>query len=269
MLSKSRKYYLSALAEEVAEEYCPNNLVAPRLIADEQSISYSFGNYKDAFDGLIEHDSGTFHIYINLDKAKNEYSPRARFTFAHELGHYFIDEHRNALKSGRTPSHASHNFKSKNPVELEADYFAASLLMPKSRVESDCFKRKFGMEVIEEMRMKYQVSTTATLLRFADIGNHPIMVVCSRSGKVEWAGCSDDFPFKVIKGIKSDRKVPRCSMANEYWQSKREYDEVSEVTAGDWFENVWDQDYDRKFYEKCIYSEKFGYGFILSVLWED
>ena len=58
--------------------------------------------------GMLEHRggrpacwSGGWHIYCNLDCVGQKDSPRARFTLAHELGHYYIDEHRNALVAGR------------------------------------------------------------------------------------------------------------------------------------------------------------------------
>jgi Zn-dependent peptidase ImmA (M78 family) len=269
MLTKFRKDYLSSLAEFIAEDYNGGQLIVPRSIAERKMITYSYGRYQNAFDGLIEHDAGDFHIYINLDKAKEETSPRARFTFAHELGHFFIDEHRNALRNGRTPSHPSHNFRSKNLVEVEADYFAASLLMPATRVRDHVRGKKFGLAIVESIRSTFQVSTTAALLRFVEIGNHPIMVICSRAGEVDWAASSNDFPFKTIKGAKISRQIPKHTATREYWDSKREYQTVMEVTAGDWFENVYEDDIDRMFYERCIYSERFGYGFILTVLWED
>jgi Zn-dependent peptidase ImmA (M78 family) len=267
MLSTKRQEELSNLAEFVAESYCPSNLIEPRIIADASGITYSYGNYENYFDGMLQHQFGKFHIFINIDKAGHSYSPRARFTFAHELGHYFIDEHRLALESGETPSHPSFtNFSSKNPVEVEADFFAASLLMPKSRVIKDCFRRKFNFQIIEELSAKYQTSITATLMKFASIGNHPIMVICSVGNKVKWAKFSDDFPYKRIKQLKN-ATVPPDSIAGEYFQSNKKYNTEIQVAAIDWFENVWDADVERPFYEKCIYAD--NHNFVLSILWED
>lgn len=57
-----------------------------------------------------------------------------RFTLAHELGHYFIDQHRRGLEEGKVRSHGSVvEFESELPIEQEADTFAASLLMPRER----------------------------------------------------------------------------------------------------------------------------------------
>ena len=186
-LSDSAKTDLSQLAEEISNFYFPTGLINPELIADEKGITYSYGNYENAFDGLLEHNAGSFHIYINVDRLKHRYTERARFTFAHELGHYFIDGHRNALISGRSPSHSSFTgFVSKNYAEREADYFASCLLLPEGKFRADVNKRKFKFEVIQELSAKYQTSFTATALRFANIGNHPIMVVFALKGNISW-----------------------------------------------------------------------------------
>ena len=109
MLNAIRKTEFSELAEFIADEYCSGDLVTPLDIIKAKKITYSEGNYRKSFDGMIEHAFGKFHIYLNLDRVGHAYTPRARFTLAHELGHFFIDEHRNALSKGNVPSHPSFN----------------------------------------------------------------------------------------------------------------------------------------------------------------
>ncbi len=265
-ISRSRQEELSDLAEFIANEYCPDVTIEPELIAKKQGISYCYGNYEDSFDGLTEHEFGKFHIFINLDRHSHEGSERMRFTFGHELGHYFIDEHRNALMSGQTPSHPSFtDFSSKNPAEVEADFFSASLLMPKNRIVKYCFRKKFNFSIIEELSLKYKVSTTATALKFATIGNHPIMIVRSSNNKIDWFKRSHDFPYKWPKGLK--KQLPEYTLAGTFFKNCTQYKETLPITANEWFENVREKDVDRPFYERCIYSEKYNY--VLSVIWED
>lgn len=263
-LSKYAKQELSSLAEGVSNFYCPTGLINPEVIAEKKGISFSYGNYENAFDGLIEHLNGQFHIYINNDRLKHPYTERARFTFAHELGHYFIDQHRNALRKGLSPSHSSFTgFVSKNYAEREADYFASCLLLPEVRFRKDVFRRKFKFEIIQELSKKYQTSFTATALRFASIGNHPIMVVFSYKGAIKWYWNSDDFPYWSLKHGKA--KVPEDTVAGEYFKLNRSPDKRQEVFAIDWFTGVFDSDLNRKFYEQCLYHK----GFVISVIWED
>lgn len=265
MLSRKREAELSELAEYIADYYCPNRIISPELIADQKHISYSYGDYGAAFDGLIEHESKNFHIYINTKNFESD-SPRSRFTFAHELGHYFIDEHRKELLNGRTPSHPSFtNFSSKNPVEFEADFFASSLLLPESRIRQDCLKKPFNYALVEALATNYKTSITATVLKLMTIDKHPLMLVCSINGKIKWFRQSHDFPFKWLK--KPLGMVPKNSLAGAFFESKEKFDEEFPVTANDWFENVRYNDIDREFYEKCIYSEK--HNFVLSIVWEN
>lgn len=264
MLSKKREAELSEFAESIADYYCPEGMVSPRLIADKVGISYSYGDYGSAFDGLIEQENGDFHIFIN-DKYYNIDHPRARFTFAHELGHYFIDEHRQSLLSGRTPSHPSFiDFSSKNPVELEADHFASSLLLPECRLMQDCQKRSFNFKLIEDLSAKYQTSITATVLKLMTIDKHPIMLVYIIKGKIKWFRYSHDFPFKWLK--KPVGQVPKYTLAGAFFSTGEKFDEELPITANEWFDNVLDRDIDRPFFEKCIYSEK--HNFVLSIIWE-
>ena len=64
-----------------------------------------------------------------------------RFSIAHELGHYFLEGHVDHIlpKDGTHQSRAG--FVSADPYEMEADHFAAGLLMPSSP-----FKKEIGRE---------------------------------------------------------------------------------------------------------------------------
>ena len=124
-ISSYRKQELAELAEFIVEEHFNDSSIDPIRLIQKYGMTYSCGHYKNGFDGLLEHKNGKFHIYLNIDRVKHEYEPRARFTLAHEIGHYVIDEHRNALSSGVALWHPSFtDFSSDNEVELEADYFA-------------------------------------------------------------------------------------------------------------------------------------------------
>ena len=265
MLSKARKKELSDLAEFIADLYCPNGVIQPEVIADAKSISYSYGEYENDFDGLIEHKNGKFHIYINIDRLEHAYKPRARFTFAHELGHFFIDSHRNALASGKTPAHSSFtNFSSENIVEREADFFAACLLLPKDRLKADCFRRKFNFKLVDEISHKYQTSITSTLIRLIILDLYPITVVCSQNNTVKWKWNTNDFPYFKLKHEKE--KLPEDTAAGEYFLEGTKYRDTQPVFAEDWFQ-VWDNKFDRQFYEHCIYIE--SRNSVISIIWED
>ncbi|MDB5274449.1 MAG: hypothetical protein JWO58_2816 [Chitinophagaceae bacterium] len=262
-ISIQRKRVLSALASYIADLYNPQLPILPERIADIIGISYNYGNYEDYFDGMLEHSNGGFHIYLNVDKAPSN-SPRSRFTFAHELGHYFINEHRQALELGLAPSHQSFtNFQSENIVELEADYFASCLLMPEDRFRADCLGKKFSPQLIKELMDRYQVSASAFLLRYTFIENVPVMVICSKGNKIAWKWESDDFEFKYIKSL--SRSIPSISATAEFYAKGIEYIDPQNLYAEDWFNYISHEPNTFGIKEYCIYAKR--YNMVLTVIW--
>jgi Zn-dependent peptidase ImmA (M78 family) len=266
-ISDYRKRELSDLAEFIADKYFKDTLVCPHQLAEKYKISCSFEDYGAAFDGMLEYKNGSFHIFLNSHGFEHKYLPRIRFTMAHEIGHYIIDEHRGALINGLAPAHPSFtNFSTENTVELEADYFASSLLLPSNRVISDIKNRLFSINIIKELSTRYQTSITATLLKFASIGNHPIMIVCTINKRIKWFKYSYDFPFKFIE-TQPGFHVPKNTSAGEYfYDGVKNINSTELVFAGDWFRVYNKMDANREFCEYCFYSDKNN--FVMSVIWE-
>lgn len=165
---------IGELAEFVAEENISRGKTNLDKIAKNEGITVSYGNYSDYFVGMLEHDNSKFHIFLNLDKLKSPKYERTRFTFAHELGHYFIDHHRNVLKSGRSLSYdKDFSYFSNNPVEQEANYFATHLLMPKHRFISSAKEYEIGVAAVKNLAKKFKTSITATAIHYQNLVEHP------------------------------------------------------------------------------------------------
>lgn len=264
-LESKQKEDIEDLAGYIANYYSPRNAVDVEEIAEKNCITFTYDDYGDAFDGLLEHSFGRFHIYININRLGHPYTERARFTFAHELGHFFIDNHRTALEQGLTPSHPSFTgFVSNNLAERQADFFASCLLLPKERVIKDCFRRKFEFRLIQELSKKYQTSLTATSLRYAVLGIYPIMVVYSIDNIIKWYWYTYDFPFYGLKYGKA--KVPENTAVGEFFSKKVKYNSSEIVYADDWFKVFSNDDYNRQFFEHCIYGRNNS---VISIIWEN
>lgn len=266
MIPVARKRAISALAEYTADLYFPSSTVLPEPIATDNGISFNYGHYADYFDGLLEQAKGRFHIYINLDKVKQPNSPRSRFTFAHELGHYFLDEHRRALLAGKVPAHPSTtDFASRNVVEQEADYFASALLMPQARFLRACRGVPLSLALIRSLAHQFETSLAATLLRYASIGPHPIAVVCSQHGNVRWQYKSDDFAFQYLKSAQG--RVPATTATGEYYRKSKKYGAPEVVFAEDWFNFVEHERNTFELKEQCFYFDAIA--MVLTVIWYD
>lgn len=92
-------------------------------------FSYDFAEYADRVSGVIKpgNDLVPTKIYINKLHSKE----RKTFTLAHELGHYLLHDH-NSMKLRIDQYNYKINTK-EAAEETEANYFAASLLMPKDK----------------------------------------------------------------------------------------------------------------------------------------
>lgn len=243
-LSPEREAEISELAEYLSIERFPNNQVEPEEFAKERGIEIITGHYENAFDGMLEHDAGDFFIYCNLDRLESMATPRARFTVAHELGHYFIDEHRNALKSGQVPKHSSHcDHESRNPIELEADHFASSLLMPSDKFRKRVKRVEAGLAGIQSLAGEFGTSLTSTAIRYAKLDVATCVIIKWNSDGYGWKWLSPsayeigwrktiETAAKLVPGSATERIVSSgTSTGNAI--------EATGTTASHWFPFVF------------------------------
>ncbi len=264
MINKTPLGHIKELAEFISLQYDTKNTPLG-IIAGKENLQVFYDSYEiGTFDGMTIYTEGLFYVHLNTDNGNREDSDRGRFTLAHELGHYFIDTHRIGLKSGLLEPHPSRtNMKQFYAIEREADYFASCLLMPEKRFKQDVFRKKFSFELIEQLCKEYRVSKTACAFRFAELGNHPIMIVFAKAGKIKWTHNSAGFPFKWLLG---NGNVPPNTVMGEYFQNGTgDVFKTEQVWAMDWFNYTKDEDTGRKFFEHCItYKDS-----ALSLIWEN
>ena len=212
-ISSTRLREIAELAEEVADEFGPSGRIDFHAIFRANNITWSYGYYDDAFDGMLEHEDGMFHVYCNLNRVGTETSARSRFTLGHELGHFYIDEHRNELAAGRTLRHGSRcEYESRNPVEQEADHFAASLLMPAKRFAQSAKDYSVGLKAILALARFFDTSVTSTAIRYATLGIKPCVVVKWGDKGFQWRWLSDEARLgRYWKTIDSADQIPHDS----------------------------------------------------------
>ena len=278
MIPLHRKTQISKLAEYIANEFSDRNLTLLNKIAKFEDVPLHFDNYENAFDGMLlyDTDSNDFHIHINIDNGNRQDSKRGRFTLAHELGHFFLDEHRLGLKYGLLEPHASfHNINQKSIIEEEADYFASCLLMPRGKFRNhsvECKRqsgnKKFSLDTLLNLSESFQTSILSTLIRFGEVGTHEIFAVISKGNIAKWFVKSTDFPNWKFK-FKIGESVPLTTVAGEYYNlENRKFTSIQLLDADDWFyPPVDDHRADRQMYEQCFYSD--SYGFVVSLMWFD
>lgn len=240
-LSKPREEELADFADWLANQYFPGQTVKPAQLAARKDIGVSYNDYGDAFDGLLEHGERGFHIFCNT--ARSSTPERLRFTLAHELGHYFIDEHRNALTSGQVGPHSSYcDFRSKNPVEREADCFASNLLMPPSRVARELRGRDISLASALHLAANFSTSRTSAALRLVGLDRAPCALVLWQDGRFLWKRLSESARRAGLRSRLADASsIPTDSATGRVIAAESPADAPplrSATTAAMWFQGI-------------------------------
>ena len=256
---------IKKIADAISSQYSEKETPLEKIVEEEEGLFVFYDNYgENSFDGMTVYDNGNYFIHLNIDTGNAENSAKGRFTLGHELGHYFIDSHRNGLKSGLLKPHPSKTNKSQFfKIERQADYFSGCLLMPEGKFLKDIKRQKFSHELLDFLRKEYNVSRTACAFRFADIGNHPLMIMFAENNIIKWRHFSENFPFKYFL---NDNIVPENTVMGEYFSGVN-FDAFTteKIWAMDCFKYVKEYDIKRQFYEYCITYKNFA----LSLFWED
>lgn len=117
-----------------------------------------------------------------------------RFTVAHELGHYFLEGHPEAImKIGAAHVSRAGFTQSEVAIEVEADHFAAGMLLPTKLVIRHMANEPIGLEGIESLADVSHCSLTASAIRAAECSPYPVAIVVSRGQEVRYALMSENF----------------------------------------------------------------------------
>lgn len=193
---------IAELAESIAEENISKDKVSLERIAKRKDISLIYGNYDDCFLGQLMHASNKFYVYLNLDLLKKKRCARTRFTLAHELGHYFIDEHRNKLKSGESLSYTSdYSYISNILVEKEANHFSSHLLMPKKRFIRIANSNEPGLASVLSLKDSFHTSYEGTAIHYVNMNLVPCMLIKWKAD-LSYHYASYSSSFSSITGVK-------------------------------------------------------------------
>lgn len=133
-----------------------------------------------------------------------------RFSVSHELGHYFLPGHVDAVIGDNGIHESRAGFASKDRYEMEADGFAAGLLMPRHLFFPALQRAGDGLAAIKSLGELCKTSLHATAIRYAQCTRDPMAIVVSVGNAIEH--CFMSAALKNLDGIDWLRKrelVPR------------------------------------------------------------
>lgn len=142
-------------------------------LARAQGARIALESLDGDLSGFLYRDSSQTVIGVNTQHA----SVRQNFTIAHELGHMLLhDQEQLHLDRSFTTMRLRDDVSSQgvDEDEIEANLFAAELLMPDTFLRRDLSGRRtidlYDEDVIPEMARKYGVSVQALTIRLQYLG---------------------------------------------------------------------------------------------------
>lgn len=177
--------YASALLEQLGIGGVPDvRDIAARLGVGIEEVDVA------GFDGALVRVKGAAIGTIALRQSIRE-AGRKNFTIAHEIGHLILPKHDESSVCGKEQVEA---WDPKLPAtELEANRFAAELMIPTGAVQKIFGTPEPSLSVIEGIAGTFSTSLTASAYRFIELTSYRCAVVWSSAGHVRWFKASGEF----------------------------------------------------------------------------
>jgi Zn-dependent peptidase ImmA (M78 family) len=164
---------IELLVEQLLHKHAVGGPPVPiEAIAQSEGLDIRLQPLESNLSGFLYRQDSKAVIGANSLQA----AVRQRFTIAHELGHYFLHDEEQLHVDRAAHFRLRSNLASQgvDTGEIEANRFAAELLMPKAMVEAD-MQGATGVDVLDEdfvskVARRYGVSSQAMVLRLTNLG---------------------------------------------------------------------------------------------------
>lgn len=173
-MSIRRKHIRELVNQLLAEVGCENAPVDVEKIARLRNALVHRQSVEDTFSGYLFRNLQQASAVIGVNS--NHHANRQRFTIGHELGHFLlhagdklhIDRQFVMMRRDQQSSEGT------DPEEMEANFFAAELLMPEHFLAQD-IKQLSSNDLVDEegiarLARRYRVSQQAMTIRLTRLG---------------------------------------------------------------------------------------------------
>lgn len=192
--------------------------VCPISIANELNISVEpLPSNSQGVSGMLLRHGNEFGILYSTFINNEGFQ---RFCIAHELGHYCLPGHpEGVLLDGVHASQAG--FISKNQYELEADYFATSLLMPSKLFNAALNNSGQGLNAIELLAQLCVTSLTSTAIRYAQNSPDAVAIIVSTENIIDYCFMSEALRnLQGLDWLKKSSRIPKNTVTYEFNQDQ-------------------------------------------------
>jgi Zn-dependent peptidase ImmA (M78 family) len=142
-------------------------------------------------DARLLHTPGIQPAIIRVNSSVRP-AGRKRFAIAHELGHLELKHNPGSVTECAEKEFLAW-YQTQNDQEVDANVFAAALLMPKKMFLKRLEGTVPSMELIEELAEFFQTTLTATAIRYTQLCGERCAVVFSKNARIDWVRRSPDF----------------------------------------------------------------------------
>lgn len=187
------------------------------------------------------------------------FTGQKRFVIAHELGHVLLHPHVRQIDEVSI-AQASNFSLNQEPEEIEANLFAAEILMPGSLFAPRIEKKEPSFSLLKTLATEFRTTLTATAIQFLRYTKEECVLICSKGGKRKWFRTSGRFGFYLREEI----EIHEYTCAAELGKLGKLHVRGSDVPAGCWLKNFSSQGKECVT-EDAIHSTEFGE--TLSLVW--
>lgn len=201
------------LGENILRDKGINSLpIDVKKIAQDAEIilePFPEGQSGIGYAGMLLHRGNQFAIFYSTRIASEGFQ---RFTIAHELGHYFIEGHPEAVLDANGIHKSREPFSSNDSYERQADSFAAGLLMPSWLCQQVARRHDDGLDPIIAIADACNTSLMASAIRYVELSKDKVAILVSQNGKILFSSAS---PAMLRAGffVKSGTPIPANSLS--------------------------------------------------------
>ncbi len=168
--------------------------IHPEEICQQKGILYSHdADLPAGIWGALLREDGEFVILVS---AICPTVGNRRFSAGHELGHYHLPGHLEALLSSGI-HYSGPPGTTADPLEVEANTFASELLMPEALVNPIVVDAGIGLSSVQAIAGRCETSLTSAAIRYSELTPDPVLIIVSYEGAVEFSYVSPslwDYP---------------------------------------------------------------------------
>lgn len=182
-----------------------------------------------------------------------------RFVIAHELGHVLLHPYVRQIDEVKLAQTSNWSLN-QEPEEIEANLFAAEILMPSKFLIPQIERKEPSFDLLHKLAKEFRTTLTATAIQFLRYTKEECVLVASKGGLRKWFWTTERFSFL----LRDELRVHEYTCAAELLNSNERHARGDDVPAGSWLRD-FSPDGNECVTEDAIFSADFGE--TLSLVW--